>query len=683
MSQAHGIPTLPTRRTQAETRFVGLMAELFQLDEAQSLDFGLYRVIRRHNREVRAFLGEFAPGPDGPTLCGGHLSELLDQAFATAEHEAEAQTADRLQGLGQDLGLIPGMTAVQREAALDQMALIPAVKAKVSEYRELAQAHAAQRSGETDHAEVLNRLYQFFSRHYQEGDFIVERRYGKGGARYLRSTGEDTEFHWATEAMYYVKSGDSFSDFPLRLGNGRRLCFTVEPSGLQATRAALKPSDKAHYELTAVTVQDGVIRVGLDYRKGAQSEKHKEEIVAAILKAGAGGGVTTSTEIRRWLNRFIARNQSDFFIHKRLGEALADDLDIFIKTEVLDLDQLLTDGATASLPRRAMKVARIVRTVGGQIIAFLATLENFQKALWEKKKLVLETRYIITLDRLERHAPDWLAGQIDAIVAAQAAEWRALGLGDYPDADACRRTIPGDLLTATTTRYLPLPVDTGHFPEDFKWSLLEAVTAAIPLDQAVDGVAIHSDNWQALNLLRDKYRERVKCIYIDPPYNTGGDGFPYKDAYQHASWMTMIDNRLEASQSLMSADAALFVSLDDREHSAFRQLGNRNLGGGISLRTLSGKRITPRRIQPAIFLKIMTIFLSTLAMPGIGPHIYCPAPRLWKRAIAILTLMHVGTGSRGIFRPVIHIAKVFIRLTAPPAELFQAHHRGHTGEYQN
>lgn len=49
---------IPTKNQQVETRFVELMTELFQLDEAEALDFGLYRVIRRHNQEVRAFLGK-------------------------------------------------------------------------------------------------------------------------------------------------------------------------------------------------------------------------------------------------------------------------------------------------------------------------------------------------------------------------------------------------------------------------------------------------------------------------------------------------------------------------------------------------------------------------------------------------------------------------------------------------
>jgi adenine-specific DNA-methyltransferase len=160
----------------------------------------------------------------------------------------------------------------------------------------------------------------------------------------------------------------------------------------------------------------------------------------------------------------MARNQSDFFIHKRLKEALSDDLDIFIKTDVLDVDQLLAGAMQQTdLPKRAMKVARIVRDIGGHIIEFLAALEEFQKALWEKKKLVFETRYVITLDRLERHCPEWLAKNIALIVKQQRVEWKELGLGDYAKAAACIRKIPGDLATAASEHYLPLPVDTRNF----------------------------------------------------------------------------------------------------------------------------------------------------------------------------------------------------------------------------
>lgn len=593
------IASLPSQRQQMETRFVELMTELFQLDEAEALDFGLYRVIRRHNREVHAFLGEIVADKESKALQGGRLAELLDAAFETLGHEAQADDKFRLKDLEQQLGLKPGMTQDQREAALAQAEGFPALKGLVAEYRSRTETQVSQQTVQQDRAEVLNRLYQFFSRHYQDGDFIVERRYGKGGARYVKSTGEDTEFHWATEDMYYIKSGDIFTDFPVRLANGQQILFTVDPESLQATRSALKPNDKAHYELDAATKDGEVIKVRLKYLKGAQTEKQKDEIVTAVQKVGAGGTAESGADIRRWLGRFMARNQSDFFIHKRLKEALSEDLDIFLKTEVLDVDQLLA-GANqqTDLPKRVMKVARIVREVGGHIINFLAALEDFQKALWEKKKLVFETRYVITLDRLERYAPAWLAQNIDTIVKKQRAEWKDLGLGDYAKATACIRKTEGDLATAATEQYLPLPIDTKNFDAEFKWSMLEAVTTATPLEDALDGMAIQSDNWQALNTLQDKYRDRARSIYIDPPYNTDAGPIDYKNGYRSASWMALMDDRLKLGRRLMRDDGVLCCTIDDYEQKPLgmlleRVFGENSIAGVVSIRINPSGRPKP------------------------------------------------------------------------------------------
>ncbi len=593
------IASLPSQRQQMETRFVELMTELFQLDEAEALDFGLYRVIRRHNREVHAFLGEIVADKESKALQGGRLAELLDGAFETLGHEAQADDKFRLKDLEQQLGLKPGMTQDQREAALAQAEGFPAIKGLVAEYRSRTETQVSQKTVQQDRAEVLNRLYQFFSRHYQDGDFIVERRYGKGGARYVKSTGEDTEFHWATEDMYYIKSGDIFTDFPVRLANGQQILFTVDPECLQATRSALKPNDKAHYELDAATKDGEIIKVRLKYLKGAQTEKQKDEIVTAVQKVGAGGTAESGADIRRWLGRFMARNQSDFFIHKRLKEALSEDLDIFLKTEVLDVDQLLA-GANqqTDLPKRVMKVARIVREVGGHIINFLAALEDFQKALWEKKKLVFETRYVITLDRLERYAPEWLAQNIEAIIKKQRAEWKDLGLGDYAKATACIRKTKGDLATAATEQYLPLPIDTKNFDAEFKWSMLEAVTAATPLEDALDGMAIQSDNWQALNTLQDKYRDRARSIYIDPPYNTDAGPIDYKNGYRSASWMALMDDRLKLGRRLMRDDGVLCCTIDDYEQKPLgmlleRVFGENSIAGVVSIRINPSGRPKP------------------------------------------------------------------------------------------
>jgi len=61
----------------------------------------------------------------------------------------------------------------------------------------------------------------------------------------------------------------------------------------------------------------------------------------------------------------------------------------------------------------------------------------------------------------------------------------------------------------------------------------------------------------------ERYKEKVKCIYIDPPYNTGNDEFLYKDKYQHSSWLSMLDNRLKISKKLMQKDGLIFTSIGD------------------------------------------------------------------------------------------------------------------------
>lgn len=570
---------------QAQTRFVELMAELFQLDEAQALDFGIYRVIRHRNRAVREFLGDIKTEGDNKTLVGGTLQEILSTAFATKDEEQVAQADARIRALEANFGISRHLTADQREQKLVELHAIPAMRGSVEEYRALSDQRDSSTHGDDDRLEVLNRLHQFFDRHYQEGDFIVQRRYGRDGQRYIRSTGQDTEFRWATEDMYYIKSGDIFTDFPVRLANGAEAVFAVDADSLNATRAALKPNDKAHYELRSVKKEGDGVRLLLDYVKGARTKAHDKAIVDAVTgKTGA-----QPEDVARWLRRYIARNQSDFFIHKDLGRALNEELDIFLKTDVLDADQLLAGNDRAL---RHAGVAQQVRQIGQKIIAFLATLEDFQKQLWEKKKLVLETRYIITLDRIEKLAGEqWLEERLPSIIKAQRKEWKALGLGEYTKSKDCVRG-DRDLLDPSAAMYLPLAVDSFNLDDGLRWDLIAAMSAGRPLDEVIDGVAIRADNWQAMSLMQSKQHSRIKCIYIDPPYNTGSDGFSYKDAYQSASWLTMMEDRLAVAKRALRREGVLFSSIDQNEYPHLRLSLVGHFGSANALGTVVWKNVT-------------------------------------------------------------------------------------------
>ena len=114
-----------------------------------------------------------------------------------------------------------------------------------------------------------------------------------------------------------------------------------------------------------------------------------------------------------------------------------------------------------------------------------------------------------------------------------------------------------------------LVIDTKFFDQDFKDHLLATFGN---IDEETNGLLIKSENWQALNLLEEKYREKVKCIYIDPPYNTGSDGFIYKDNYKHSSWLSMMADRILATTPFLNNGGIFFCSIDDNELKAFLRI---------------------------------------------------------------------------------------------------------------
>ncbi len=105
-------------------------------------------------------------------------------------------------------------------------------------------------------------------------------------------------------------------------------------------------------------------------------------------------------------------------------------------------------------------------------------------------------------------------------------------------------------------------VDTKFFDEAFKAKLLASINN---LDERYDGVLIHSENYGALNLLYEKINNEIKVVYIDPPYNTGGDGFLYKDGFIHSTWITMLHERIALSRRATADNGVIFISIDDNE----------------------------------------------------------------------------------------------------------------------
>lgn len=84
-------------------------------------------------------------------------------------------------------------------------------------------------------------------------------------------------------------------------------------------------------------------------------------------------------------------------------------------------------------------------------------------------------------------------------------------------------------------------------------------------DPDTGNMLIHGDNLLALKALEQDFSGKIKCVYIDPPYNTGNAFEHYDDNVEHSTWLNLMEPRLELLRKLLSDDGVVFISIDDDE----------------------------------------------------------------------------------------------------------------------
>ena len=556
-------------------RLKTLLREMFQLDRGD-LDFGLYRIMNLKSAEVVKFL-------DNDLLPQVRAKLKLAGTEELARLEQELQASVRAI---RELGLKPDDSPVIRQQ-----------RERLAEMKQDANV----RKDTATEADVYNHLANFFARYYAEGDFISQRRYSSGGrAAYLIPyDGEEVKLHWANADQYYVKTTENYAAYAFTVGAGkaaRRVRFEIAAADNEKDNVKEADGRQRRFTLArgkaAVNVEDGELVVRFEHRPLTDGEKKKwpgnnskqqsrinEATIERIQNAAepewlplllakapteANGERTLPA---KHLERYTAKNSFDYFIHKDLGGFLRRELDLYLNTEALNLDDL----EQSDTPRleRALAHVQAARYIGRKIIDFLAQLEDFQKKLWLKKKFVLETQWCVTLDRV----PEALYPEI-AANAAQCAEWVKLFAvdeiaGDLTNGGAGWSDPPSAALLKANP-YLVL--DTRHFDRGFTDRLLAALSDAGPLDEQTDGLLVHGENFQALNLLQARYRGQAQCIHIDPPYNTQTSGFMYKNGYRHSSWLAMMQNRIEAGIRLLHGNGSFLCHIDENEYEALHLL---------------------------------------------------------------------------------------------------------------
>ncbi|OCX42491.1 hypothetical protein A7X81_05285 [Campylobacter ornithocola] len=104
---------------------------------------------------------------------------------------------------------------------------------------------------------------------------------------------------------------------------------------------------------------------------------------------------------------------------------------------------------------------------------------------------------------------------------------------------------------------------------------------------------LKGNNLLALHSLKCKYANKVKLIYIDPPYNTGNDSFNYNDKFNHSTWLTFMKNRLEIAREFLRDDGVIFVQCDDNEQAYLKVLMDEIFGRDNFINTITCKVKSP------------------------------------------------------------------------------------------
>jgi len=533
------------------------LREIFQIDRPE-LDFGIYRILNARAGEINDYLENRLAEKVQATLNSDNEAQREQVARELKEKETQYQ-AD---------GIDP-----------DTVPKVKGLRQKLAQYGEGASEHENA---------VFSHLLTFFSRYYQDGDFISQRRY-KGDTYAIPYAGEEVMLHWANKDQYYTKSGENFANYSFKLDGiegkpGRTVHFRLVAADTakdnrkdndKERRFALvekktvtridDQGDEYEEEILPVEEVDGAtgkeLIIRFDYAaqpKGTKQEALVTRAVETVLVDAAvkarwlalGNRAPTEknpqrTLLEKHLSDYTTKNTADYFIHKDLGGFLRRELDFYVKNEVMHLDDVQNAGAFADIEKN-LRMIQCLRSIALELITFLAQLEDFQKKLYLKKRFVTRVEYCISLDQT---SSDLWPQLVDC--ESLTAMWKDLGIGAEVGS-----------LAGMAAR---VPVDTGLLPQQLRLQIISTLDMA-----QVTGTLFAGDNRGALDLAASLLEGQVRAAYMDPPFNTGTDGFAYKDRYMHSTWLSMMSDVAEQMHRVLTEDGTLYAHIDYTEKERLR-----------------------------------------------------------------------------------------------------------------
>ena len=388
-----------------------LLQQLFRADAAD-LDFGIYRIINYRRDQLQKFIDEELP------------AIVQNSLEANTEAESARERITELENQVRELGDNLGEEMLDADGNLINKAYRD--RPLIQQYLEAREQLGSPQSPDQRADAVFNHLYTFFSRYYDNGDFIPRRRYSQTERYAIPYNGEEIYFHWVNRDQYYIKSDEHFSIYRFK---PQDITFIFDLREVDIEKDNVKGEKRFFIPLSAETKYNSEtdeVCIPFEYRpltneekKIYSGQKQQDRIIDAaeseILErltdyynalsdlAQETDGVTV---LKKHLRTYTRRNTADFFIHKDLKQFLNGELDVYIKNEVMPLSSLIFRDTNFQEDNLTgvnwIETSKLVYGIASKIIDFLTHIEEFQKRLWLKKKFVLSTDYCLTLD----HVPE-------------------------------------------------------------------------------------------------------------------------------------------------------------------------------------------------------------------------------------------------------------------------------------
>jgi len=418
--------------------------------------------------------------------------------------------------------------------------------------------------------ELFEKLYTFFKRYFSETGSIYytytpwsERVYER-----VYDPEKDVILFWKTHMLYYVKTEKNYKSVEIKIDttNGKKISFFFDVSELERQKANEKR--EIIFEFKEI---DNLGRVVLIIKSSEKGRTTKiDEITKEIIKTYEE---ITTDDVEKAIRIFNKQSEVDFFINKNAREFLSEQIDVYVYQYMFDSKNVWNENRIREI--------QVFKKIADKIIEFISQFEDELVRIWNKPKIAFNSNYVITIDRIVacQGGYDVLMKILDHPgLNEQTNEWRELGIVDanFKPTDITNIINNGLLDDPNVNKkYKFLPIDTKYF-KDIE---VDIIGLFQNLDDELDGWLIKSENYQALNTILPKFKEKIQTIYIDPPFNKENEAdYLYKVGYKNATWITLLENRIRLARHLLNEKGSIFVRCDYNGNWLVRPLMNEIFG---------------------------------------------------------------------------------------------------------